>query len=56
MFNATAPPPIIMLIPTVLGVESVINTNAGKTKYKMNMPICNSGAAEMVHHIHAFNE
>jgi hypothetical protein len=56
MFNATAPPPIITLIPPVLGAESVTNANEGKTKYKINMPICNSGAAEVVHHIHEFSE
>jgi hypothetical protein len=56
MFNATAPPPIITLTPPALGAESVINANAGQTKYKINMPTCDSGAAQMVRHIYEFNE
>jgi hypothetical protein len=56
MFNATAPPPNITMIPPALGVESGINANAGKTKYNINTPTCNAGTAQMVCHIHEFNE
>jgi hypothetical protein len=56
MFNATAPRPIITLSPPALGAESVINANAGNTKYKINMPTCDAGATQMVRHIHEFNE